>query len=157
MQIVRAVIGGILLFLGRELNFLFAGAMAALIGFRLTPLLPPQWPQWSDYAFMAGLALIAAAITIINERVGFFLSGFFDLSEILREENTKDLPIDLVAGATAKFVWKDHAQARLVVRVAAGDQHNVARRSDRHFFEHLRHVADQDLVGIGEALAIGVK
>ena len=76
MQIVRAVIGGILLFLGRELNFLFAGAMAALIGFRLTPLLPPQWPQWSDYAFMAGLALIAAAITIINERLGYFLSGF---------------------------------------------------------------------------------
>ena len=76
MQIARGVIGGILLFLGRELNFLFAGAMAALIGFRLTPFLPSQWPQWSDYAFMAGLALIAAAITILNERVGYFLSGF---------------------------------------------------------------------------------
>jgi hypothetical protein len=38
MQIARGVIAGILLFLGRELNFLFAAAMAALIGFRLTPL-----------------------------------------------------------------------------------------------------------------------
>ena len=76
MQVIRGVIGVILLFLGRELNFLFAGAMAALIGFRLTPLLPPQWPQWSEYAFIGGLALIAAAITIINERVGYFLSGF---------------------------------------------------------------------------------
>jgi hypothetical protein len=74
--IVRGVIGGILLFLGRELNFIFAGAMAGLIGFRLTPLLPPQWPAWSDAAFMIGLGVIAAAIVLINERFGYFLSGF---------------------------------------------------------------------------------
>lgn len=76
MQVVRAVIAGVLLFLGRELNFLFAGAMAAFIGLRLTPLLPPRWPGWTDYAFMGLLALIAAAITLRNERVGYFLSGF---------------------------------------------------------------------------------
>jgi hypothetical protein len=76
MLIVRGVIGGILLFLGRELNFIFAGAMAALIGFRLTPLLPPQWPAWSDAAFMIGLGIIAAIVVLVNERVGYFLSGF---------------------------------------------------------------------------------
>jgi len=76
MQIIRGVIAGILLFLGRELNFLLAAAMAALVGLRLTPLLPAQWPGWSDYVFMGALALIAAAITIAKERVGYFLSGF---------------------------------------------------------------------------------
>ena len=76
MQILRGVIAGILLFLGREVNFLFAAATAAFIGLRLTPLLPPQWPWWSDYAFMAGLAIVAAAITLANDRVGYFLSGF---------------------------------------------------------------------------------
>lgn len=76
MQVMRAVIGGVFLFLGRELNFFFAAAMAALIGLRLTPLLPPQWPAWSDYVFMLGLALIAAAISIRRERIGYFLSGF---------------------------------------------------------------------------------
>ena len=75
MLVIRGVIAGILLFLGRELNFLFAGAMAALIGLRLTPLLPPQWPAWTDYALIGVLALIAAAITLLNERVGYFLSG----------------------------------------------------------------------------------
>jgi hypothetical protein len=65
-----------LLFLGREVNFLFAAATAAFIGLRLTPLLPPQWPWWSDYAFMAVLAIVAAAITLANDRVGYFLSGF---------------------------------------------------------------------------------
>lgn len=76
MLIVRGVIGGILLFLGRELNFLFAGAMAGLIGFRLTPLLPPQWPAWSDAAFMIVLGVAAAVIVLLNERFGYFLSGF---------------------------------------------------------------------------------
>lgn len=76
MQVMRAVIGGVFLFLGRELNFFFAAALAALIGLRLTPLLPPQWPAWSDYAFMLGLALLAAAICIRQVRIGYFLSGF---------------------------------------------------------------------------------
>jgi len=76
MLVIRGVIGGILLFLGRELNFLFAGAMAALIGYRLTPMLPPQWPAWSDAAFMITLGLLAALIVLINERLGYFLSGF---------------------------------------------------------------------------------
>lgn len=76
MQIARGVIGGILLFLGRELNFLLAAAMAAFLGLRLTPLLPAQWPGWSDYAFILALGAIAAGITIAKERFGYFLSGF---------------------------------------------------------------------------------
>jgi len=76
MLIARGVLGGILLFLGRELNFLLSGGMAALIGFRLLPILPSQWPGWSTYAFIGGLALLAAALTIIKERAGYFLSGF---------------------------------------------------------------------------------
>lgn len=76
MQVIRAVIGGIFLFLGRELNFFFAGALAGLIALRLTPLLPFQWPRWSHYVFIFGLAVIAAAVTMRWERFGYFLSGF---------------------------------------------------------------------------------
>lgn len=76
MLIARGVIGGILLFLGRELNFLLAAAMAALIAYRLTPLLPYNWPAWSDYVLMGSFAIIAGAIPIINKRVGYFVSGF---------------------------------------------------------------------------------
>src|SRR5512141_1159061 len=76
IQIVKTVIGGILLFLGRELNFLFAAGMGALIGIRLTPILPAQWPGFYDYIFIGVLALLAAAIAIINERAGYFVSGF---------------------------------------------------------------------------------
>jgi hypothetical protein len=109
MDVIRGAIGGILLFLGRELNFLFAGSMAALIALRLTPLLPFQWPEWSDYAFMGGLALIAAAITIINERVGYFLSGFlagglFLVEYFVPGVLTLPLPLFIIGGAIGSLV-----------------------------------------------------
>ena len=76
MLAARAVIGGIVLFLGRELNFLFAAAMAALLSFRLIPFLPREWPGWYDYVLMLGLAVIAGIIPIVNERLGYVVSGF---------------------------------------------------------------------------------
>ena len=76
MQTTRVIIAGILLFLGRELNFLFAAGMAILIGFRLTPLLPAQWPGYYHYIFIGLLGLVAAIVALINERAGYFLSGF---------------------------------------------------------------------------------
>jgi hypothetical protein len=76
MQVITAIIGGVFLFLGKELNFFFAAALAALLGLRLTPLLPSQWPDWSDYAFTIGLAVVAAGIVIARQRFGYFLSGF---------------------------------------------------------------------------------
>ena len=85
MLIVRGVIGGIILFLGRELNFLFAGGMAALVAFRLTPKLPPTLPNWADYAFILGVAIVAAVFVLINERAGYFLSGFFAGGYVLME------------------------------------------------------------------------
>src|SRR5690349_25171587 len=85
MQILRGVIAGILLFLGREVNFLFAAATAAFIGLRLTPLPPPQWPWWSGHAFMAVLAIVAAAITLANDRVGYFLAAFLARGHFLME------------------------------------------------------------------------
>jgi hypothetical protein len=75
MLIVRAVLGAVLLFLGRELNFLFAGGMAALLAIELTPLLPPEWPVWSDTASILGLGVLAGLVPAINERAGYFLSG----------------------------------------------------------------------------------
>lgn len=85
MPILRAVIGGVFLFLGRELNFFFAAAMAGLIGLRLTPLLPHQWPSWSHYAFIILLALVAALIVIRKERIGYFVCGFLVGSYFLVE------------------------------------------------------------------------
>ena len=75
MILIRGALGGILLFLGRELNFLFAGGFAAMIALRVVPLLPSSWPAWGDIAFIVVMAAIAAAIPAINERAGYVVSG----------------------------------------------------------------------------------
>lgn len=75
MITIRAILGGIFLFLGRELNFLFAAGMAALVALRLNPVLPAAWPAWADTAVLITLAVIAAAIPFIHERAGYVVSG----------------------------------------------------------------------------------
>ena len=76
LSLIRGVAGVIILFLGRELRFLFAAAMAAFLGSRLTPLLPSAWPSWSDTAFIVVVAVIAGILTAVNESAGFYVSGF---------------------------------------------------------------------------------
>lgn len=75
MILIRGALGGILLFLGRELNFLFAGGFAAMIALRVVPLLPSSWPAWGDIAFIVVMAAIAAAIPAINQLAGYVVSG----------------------------------------------------------------------------------
>ena len=76
VTIVRGVFGAILLFLGRELNFVFAGGFAVLFAFRVLPRLPDSWPAWADTAFILGMGLIVAAIALINTTFGYYVSGF---------------------------------------------------------------------------------
>src|SRR5512140_2274240 len=91
MLVIRGIIGGVILFLGRELNFLFAGAMAFLIAVRLTPMLPSQWPNWTEWVFMVGLGVLAALLTFVDERGGFALSGFLAGGYVMAEWYTPDM------------------------------------------------------------------
>jgi hypothetical protein len=75
-MILRGLAGAAALFLGRELSFLFSAALAALIGIRLTPLLPASWPGWATYAFLIALALLGAVLTLIDKDAGYYVCGF---------------------------------------------------------------------------------
>ena len=85
MLVVRGIVGAIILFLGRELNFIFAAGMAALLSFRLVPILPAAWPSWADTVFIAAMGIVAAALVLINERAGYFISGFLAGGYVLVE------------------------------------------------------------------------
>lgn len=73
---VRGVAGVIILFLGRELSFLFSAALAAFLGARLTHLLPPGLPAWADTAFLLLMAILGAVLTLINKDTGYYVTGF---------------------------------------------------------------------------------
>lgn len=96
LPFIRSVAGVMILFLGRELSFLFSAAMAAFLGFRLTPLLPSAWPSWSGLAFVILIAIIAAVLTTINESASFYVSGFLIGGYALTEfyaPNSLSIPI----------------------------------------------------------------
>lgn len=76
LSLIQGAAGVIILILGRELSFLFSAAMAAFLGYRLTPFLPSAWPSWSENAFVLGLAIIAAILTSLDKRAGYYVSGF---------------------------------------------------------------------------------
>ncbi|HSO11417.1 MAG TPA: hypothetical protein VLT51_03505 [Anaerolineales bacterium] len=73
---LRGVAGAAILFLGRELSFLFAAVMAAFIGIRLIPFLPASWPGWADLAFLVAVAVLGAVLTVIDKRAGYYVCGF---------------------------------------------------------------------------------
>jgi hypothetical protein len=109
MSIARGLIGGILLFLGRELNFLLAASMAAFLALRLTPLLPGAWPGWSHSVLVILLALLAGAVPMRNERIGYYVSGFLAGASLLVEyyaPGVLTLPVlpFLVGGAIGALV-----------------------------------------------------
>jgi len=84
-NLIRGILGGVMLFLGRELNFVFAGSMTALLAFRFTSFLPSGLPSWADIAFIVGMGILAAGIALINERGGYALSGLVAGAYILSE------------------------------------------------------------------------
>jgi hypothetical protein len=73
---IRGAAGVVILLLGRELSFLFSAAMAAFLGTRLLHLLPPFWPSWTDLAFLVTLAVLGAALTLVNKEAGYYVTGF---------------------------------------------------------------------------------
>lgn len=85
MVTIRAVLGGIVLFLGLDLNFLFAGGMATLLALRIAPVLPAGWPAWAPTAFIVTLAVIAMAIPFIHERTGYVVTGIITGGYFLSE------------------------------------------------------------------------
>jgi hypothetical protein len=82
---LRGVAGVVILFMGRELSFLFSASLAAFLGARLLPLLPTAWPAWADPAFLAALAILAAVLTVINKDAGYYVCGFLVGGFVLAE------------------------------------------------------------------------
>jgi len=92
----RWIAGAIILFLGRELTFLFSGSMAIFIGARLTGILPASLPPWGPIAFVVILAAIAVGLSTLNKDAGFITSGFFAGGYIAAEyfaQGSPSLPI----------------------------------------------------------------
>jgi hypothetical protein len=77
MNILRVLIGLLVLLLGRRLFWFFVGAVGFIAGVRLAPQLFPNQPDWAIIGIALLAGVIGAVIAIFAQGVAIVLAGFF--------------------------------------------------------------------------------
>jgi len=75
-NILKAVFGGTMLFLGRDLDWLFAVGLGALVGIKATTLLDPDAPMWMSIALVALVIVVSVLPYLVYQESKFIVSGF---------------------------------------------------------------------------------
>ena len=75
-NIIKAVYGGTMLFLGRDLDWLFALGLGSLVGLKMTSLLDPNAPLWMSIALVVAMAFISVLPYLVYPESSFVVSGF---------------------------------------------------------------------------------
>ena len=76
-QVVRLLLGLVILVAGRNLFWLFVGAIGFLVGFELASLWLSDQAAWLVVVTGIVAGLVGAILAVIFQRVGFALAGFY--------------------------------------------------------------------------------
>jgi hypothetical protein len=76
LNIVRGVFGGLMLFLGRDMDWLFSLGMGLLVGLKLTTLLEENTPNWMFFLVIAAAGAISILPYLVYPESRFILTGF---------------------------------------------------------------------------------
>lgn len=75
-NIIKAVFAGTMLFLGRDLDWLFAVGLGALVGLKATTLLAPDTPLWMSIALVVLVTLVSVLPYLVFQESKFIVTGF---------------------------------------------------------------------------------
>lgn len=76
LNIARGVFGGLMLFLGRDIDWLFSLGLGLLVGLKLTTLLEPNSPQWMFILVILAAGAISILPYVVYPEAKFVLTGF---------------------------------------------------------------------------------
>ena len=76
LNILRAVFGGVMLFLGRDMAWLFSIGTGLLVGQMMLPLLPPDAPLWMQLVLVGAMGVIGILPYIVYPESSFIVTGF---------------------------------------------------------------------------------
>jgi hypothetical protein len=76
LPIVRIIFGGLLLFLGRRLFWLFAAIAGFILGIQLAADWGAAWPVWMQILAGIGVGIIMAILAVVSLRLAGMLVGF---------------------------------------------------------------------------------
>ena len=84
-NIVKGVFGGLMLFLGRDLGWLFSLGLGLLVGFKLTTLLDADSPPWMFILLVLAVGVISVLPYLVYPESSHYVTGFFFGGYLLSE------------------------------------------------------------------------
>ena len=85
LNIAKGVFGGLMLFLGRDMDWLFSLGLGLLVGLSMTPLLAANSPQWMFILLVLAVGIISLLPYLVYPEANFVLTGFFFGGFVLSE------------------------------------------------------------------------
>lgn len=85
INIAKGVYGGLMLFLGRDMDWLFSLGLGLLVGLKMTDILTPDAPIWMPITLVAVIGLISVLPYLVYPEARFILTGIFFGGYLLSE------------------------------------------------------------------------
>jgi hypothetical protein len=85
LNIAKAVFGGLMLILGRDMDWLFALGLGLLVGLKLTVLLAADTPLWMFILLVVAVGAISILPYLVYPEASFFVIGFLFGGYLLSE------------------------------------------------------------------------
>jgi hypothetical protein len=85
INIAKGVFGGLMLFLGRDMDWLFSLGLGLLVGLKLTTLLQADTPAWMIYLVVAAVGAVSVLPYLVYPEASFILTGFLFGGFVLSE------------------------------------------------------------------------
>lgn len=76
VNIAKGVFGGLMLFLGRDMDWLFSLGLGLLVGLKMTPLLEAGSPPWMLYLLIAAVCAISVLPYLVYPESSYVVTGF---------------------------------------------------------------------------------
>lgn len=98
LNIVKAVFGGMMLFLGRDMDWLFSIGIGVLVGLQITALLPAGTALWMIFLIIIALGALGALPHVIYPESSYIVTGFLFGGYMLSEYANDVLSVFLGTG-----------------------------------------------------------
>jgi len=85
LNIAKGVYGGLMLILGRDMDWLFSLGLGLLVGLKLTDLLTPDAPLWMFITLVAIIGLLSVLPYLVYPEASFIVTGFLFGGYLLSE------------------------------------------------------------------------
>ena len=104
LNIAKGIFGGLMLFLGRDMDWLFSLGLGLLVGLKLTTLLRADSPPWMFYLLVAAMGAISVLPYLVYPESSYIVTGFL-FGGFLLSEYGSDLLVTFFGTGLSGSTW----------------------------------------------------